>query len=141
LSEAQLAGIGYWLSGIGFVVMCNSFYTAIQGVILKLDPFLKTNTQCQIPNTHQLSFTQLRLQLVLLTGCFYTALAGMGGCPFLPGATGNIATEDTAHLMAAMGIATGIDISRVVPCSLRLENFLNTRFPGKIHHLPNPTNG
>jgi len=71
---------------------------------------------------------------------FDTSLAGMGGCPFVPGATGNIATEDTAHLMAAMGIATGIDISRVVPCSLRLENFLNTRFPGKIHRLPIPTN-
>ncbi len=67
---------------------------------------------------------------------FDTALAGMGGCPLVPGAAGNIATEDTAHLMAAMGIATGIDISKVVPCSLRLEELLNKKFPGKIHRLP-----
>ena len=67
---------------------------------------------------------------------FDTALAGMGGCPFVPGAAGNIATEDTAHLMASLGIVTGIDISKVAPCSLHIEKLLNKRFPGKIHHLP-----
>jgi hydroxymethylglutaryl-CoA lyase len=67
---------------------------------------------------------------------FDTALAGMGGCPFVPGAAGNIATEDTAHMMAAMGIETGIDIDGIVPISLRLEKLLNKKFPGKIHHLP-----
>jgi hydroxymethylglutaryl-CoA lyase len=67
--------------------------------------------------------------------CFDTALAGMGGCPFVPGAAGNIATEDTLHLMLAMGIATGIDINRVAQCSLRLERLLNKTFPGKVHGL------
>jgi hydroxymethylglutaryl-CoA lyase len=67
---------------------------------------------------------------------FDTALAGMGGCPFVPGAAGNIATEDTAHLMTSMGIITGIDISRIIPCSLHLEERLNKKFPGKIHRLP-----
>ena len=67
---------------------------------------------------------------------FDTALAGMGGCPFVPGAAGNIATEDTANLMAAMGIETGVDIAGVVPASLRLETFLGKTFPGKIHRLP-----
>ena len=67
--------------------------------------------------------------------CFDTALAGMGGCPFVPGAAGNIATEDTVHLMHAMGIATGIDRNQVAQCSLRLEAFLNKTFPGKFHRL------
>ena len=67
--------------------------------------------------------------------CFDTALAGMGGCPFVPGAAGNIATEDTAHLMSSMGIVTGIDISKVIPYTLSLEKMLNKQFPGKIHHL------
>jgi len=67
---------------------------------------------------------------------FDTALAGMGGCPFVPGAAGNIATEDTASLMASMGILTGIDISRIIPSSLHLEEQLNKKFPGKIHRLP-----
>ncbi len=67
---------------------------------------------------------------------FDTALAGMGGCPFVPGAAGNIATEDTAHLMTTMGIGTGIDITRVAACSLKVEKLLNKRFPGRIHRLP-----
>ncbi len=67
--------------------------------------------------------------------CFDTALAGMGGCPFVPGAAGNIATEDTVHLMHAMGIATGIDLGRVAECSHRIETLLNKTFPGKIHRI------
>ena len=67
---------------------------------------------------------------------FDTALAGMGGCPFVPGAAGNIATEDTAYLMARMGIGTGIDITGVAACSLKVEKLLNKRFPGRIHRLP-----
>ncbi len=64
---------------------------------------------------------------------FDTALAGMGGCPFVTGAAGNIATEDTAYLMESMGIATGIDISKVAKCSRRMEEFSGKRFPGKIY--------
>ena len=66
---------------------------------------------------------------------FDTALAGMGGCPFVPGAAGNIATEDTAHLLQCMGIHTGVDIARVASCSLKLEAFLAKRFPGKMYRL------
>ena len=67
--------------------------------------------------------------------CFDTSLAGMGGCPFVPGAAGNIATEDTIHLMHAMGITTGIDSHQVAQCSLRLEALLHKSFPGKCHRL------
>jgi hydroxymethylglutaryl-CoA lyase len=66
---------------------------------------------------------------------FDTAMAGMGGCPFVRGAAGNIATEDTAHLMDTMGIFTGIDIAAVSRCSNQLEKYLTKRFPGKMHRL------
>ena len=66
---------------------------------------------------------------------FDTALAGMGGCPFVPGAAGNIATEDTAYLMRALNIETGVDISKVAKCSQKLEDFFEKKFPGKMHRL------
>jgi hydroxymethylglutaryl-CoA lyase len=66
---------------------------------------------------------------------FDTALAGMGGCPFVPGAAGNISTEDTAHMMESMHIKTGIDIGKVAACSLEIEAFFEKKFPGKIHRL------
>ncbi len=66
---------------------------------------------------------------------FDTSLGGMGGCPFIPGATGNIATEDTVYLLDQLGIETGIDLEKVAACTLRMEAFLGKRFPGKMHRL------
>jgi len=66
---------------------------------------------------------------------FDTAMAGMGGCPFVRGAAGNIATEDTVHLMDSMGIGTGIDIVGVSKCSYYLEDYLSKQFPGRMHRL------
>ena len=66
---------------------------------------------------------------------FDTSLAGMGGCPFIPGATGNIATEDTVYLLESVGIGTGIDREAVAAVSRRLEAFLGKALPGKLHRL------
>jgi hydroxymethylglutaryl-CoA lyase len=66
---------------------------------------------------------------------FDTSLAGMGGCPFIEGATGNVATEDTVYLLEQLGIDTGIDRTAVGRASLRLESLLGTTFPGKGHRL------
>ena len=66
---------------------------------------------------------------------FDSAVAGMGGCPFVRGAAGNIATEDTVHLMDSMGISTGVDIVGVSKCSHRLEDYLAKQFPGRMHRL------
>ena len=66
---------------------------------------------------------------------FDTALGGMGGCPFVRGAAGNISTEDTAHLMAQLDIETGIDISKVADCSKQLEQYFGKAFSGKLHRI------
>jgi hydroxymethylglutaryl-CoA lyase len=66
---------------------------------------------------------------------FDTALGGMGGCPFVQGAAGNIATEDTAYLMQALNIETGVNISTVAHCSKRLEHYFGKSFSGKIHRV------
>jgi hydroxymethylglutaryl-CoA lyase len=65
---------------------------------------------------------------------FDTSLGGMGGCPFVPDASGNVATEDTIYLLESLGIETGIDKTRVAECSIKLEQFLNKRFSGKYQH-------
>ena len=46
---------------------------------------------------------------------FDASFAGLGGCPFAPGATGNVATEDVAWMFQRMGVATGIDIEALLP--------------------------
>ena len=66
---------------------------------------------------------------------FDTSLAGMGGCPFIEGATGNIATEDTVYLLDGLGVETGIDVEAVATASRDIEALLDKAFPGKMHHL------
>jgi hydroxymethylglutaryl-CoA lyase len=66
---------------------------------------------------------------------FDTALGGLGGCPFIETAKGNIATEDTVHMLHEMGIDTGIDVSGVAAASREVEQFLDLELPAKMHHL------
>lgn len=66
---------------------------------------------------------------------FDTGLAGMGGCPFIKGATGNIATEDLVHVAHQLGYHTGIDISAVAAVSHRVETLYGQFFPGKMHRV------
>jgi hydroxymethylglutaryl-CoA lyase len=66
---------------------------------------------------------------------FDTSLGGLGGCPFIPGATGNIATEDTAYLLQALGLKTGIDISAVAAVTRAIARHLGRTLPGKLYDL------
>lgn len=51
---------------------------------------------------------------------FDVAFAGVGGCPFVPGAAGNVTTEDVVHMCDEMGVATGVDLDRVLGVSRQL---------------------
>lgn len=55
---------------------------------------------------------------------FDAALGGLGGCPFAPGASGNIATEDTVHLLECLGGETGIDLNALLALRARLAHWL-----------------
>ena len=66
---------------------------------------------------------------------FDTSLAGMGGCPFIKGAAGNIPTEDTAYLLASLGVETGVDMAGVARCSRRISAYLAKDYPGKLYKL------
>lgn len=48
--------------------------------------------------------------------CFDSSVAGLGGCPYAPGATGNVATEDVAYLLHGLGADTGIDLDALAQC-------------------------
>jgi len=55
---------------------------------------------------------------------FDACLAGIGGCPHAPGASGNVATEDLAYLFASMGIATGIDFDKLMALRAQVAQWL-----------------
>jgi len=66
---------------------------------------------------------------------FDTSFGGLGGCPFIQTAKGNIATEDTVNMLHEMGIATGVDINQIARLSRQMETYLGKELPAKMHHL------
>lgn len=63
---------------------------------------------------------------------FDAALGGLGGCPFAPGASGNIATEDTAAMFDEMGIPTGLDIDALISIARSLPALVGHDVPGQL---------
>jgi hydroxymethylglutaryl-CoA lyase len=55
---------------------------------------------------------------------FDACLGGIGGCPYAPGASGNVATEDVAYLFASMGVATGQDFDRLIALRAKVASWL-----------------
>ena len=60
------------------------------------------------------------------------SIGGSGGCPFAPGATGNVATEDVAYLLDRSGISTGLDLSRLIDSAGWLSVVLGKQLPGRL---------
>ncbi len=71
--------------------------------------------------------------LTLGIAVFDTSAGGVGGCPFAPGATGNLATEDLVYLLHGLGVATGVDLDALVEASAYLETVLGSPLPGRAY--------
>ena len=63
---------------------------------------------------------------------FDAALGGLGGCPFAPGATGNVCTEDLVHMFEAMGVDTGVDLDALLDVATTLPELIGHEVPGQV---------
>ena len=70
---------------------------------------------------------------------FDSAAGGLGGCPFAPGAAGNLATEDLLFMLNAMGVQTGVWIDRVAEASRFIETKLDHKLPSRYLQAPKLT--
>jgi hydroxymethylglutaryl-CoA lyase len=63
---------------------------------------------------------------------FDSAVGGLGGCPYAPGASGNVATEDLVSMLHGMGVQTGVDLTKLVRTSVRMEQVLGRSMPSRV---------
>jgi hydroxymethylglutaryl-CoA lyase len=63
---------------------------------------------------------------------FDTSVAGLGGCPYAKGATGNVATEDVVYMLHGMGIETGIDLDRLIDAGQFISDFLQRKSGSRV---------
>ena len=64
---------------------------------------------------------------------FDASVGGLGGCPYAPGAAGNLATEDLVFMLHGMDIETGIDLPTLLKASKVAETLVGRRLPSKVH--------
>jgi hydroxymethylglutaryl-CoA lyase len=61
------------------------------------------------------------------------ALGGLGGCPYAPGASGNVATEDVIYMLEEMGVRTGVDLDKLIDCSRLASSLVGHEMPSKYY--------
>jgi hydroxymethylglutaryl-CoA lyase len=88
-------------------------------------------TACHFHDTRGNALANVLTALQFGVGVFDTASGGLGGCPFAPGAAGNLATEDLILMLDGMNIRTGVDVELVAAASRYLAGELGKPLPGK----------
>jgi len=94
-----------------------------------------TDLSLHLHNTRGQGLANVYAALARGVSIFDTSMGGLGGCPFIAGARGNIATEDTIGMVHEMGLKTGIDLDRLIETSLGFEKLMGQAFPAALTHL------
>ena len=83
-------------------------------------------------NTRGTGLANVLTALELGVADFDASVGGLGGCPYAPGATGNIATEELVHMVEDMGVATGIDLDAMIDAAADAERIIGRRLPSQV---------
>jgi len=84
-------------------------------------------------NTRNTGFASAYAALEAGATVFEASVGGLGGCPFAPRATGNVATEDLVYLLHGEGVETGVDLDALIGVSEWLEGVLGRELPGQVY--------
>ncbi len=75
-------------------------------------------------NTRGMALANIYAAMTAGVSHFDASFAGLGGCPFAPGASGNVATEDVVNMLETMGVSTGFDLGKVLSVARKVEEFV-----------------
>ena len=98
--------------------------------------FAETPSQAVAVHFHDTRGTALANILVALEmgiTTIDTALGGLGGCPFAPGASGNVATEDVVNMLESMGVKTGVELDKLIDCSRLAASLVGHEMPSRYY--------
>jgi isopropylmalate/homocitrate/citramalate synthase len=84
-------------------------------------------------NTRNTGYANALAALEAGAGVLDASIGGLGGCPYAPRATGNIATEDLVYVLERQGIETGVDLDELIGISKWLEGILGRRLEGQVY--------
>jgi hydroxymethylglutaryl-CoA lyase len=127
-------------SGVDEIVICDTIGRANPAQVFDLfSRIFKEQPNALITahfhDTYGLAQANIMAALQADVTRFDTSIGGLGGCPFAPGAAGNVATEDVVFMLNEMGIETGIDLSSLLACVEMVKPLTNRELTGHFHKV------
>jgi hydroxymethylglutaryl-CoA lyase len=83
-------------------------------------------------NTRGTGLANVLTALELGVADFDASVGGLGGCPYAPGASGNIATEELVHMVEDMGVSTGVDLDSLIDAAAEAERIVGRTLPSQV---------
>lgn len=96
------------------------------------EAFPDTSLALHFHNTRGTGLANLLTALWLGVTDFDASVGGLGGCPYAPGASGNIATEEVVHMLADMGVETGVDLDLLLDVAATAERLVGHQVPSQV---------
>lgn len=122
-----LAGIGVQHIGVADTIGVGTPINVQRAMEAALMHYALADVSGHFHDTYGQALGNTLASLQLGVWQFDTSVAGLGGCPYAKGATGNVATEDVVYMLHGMGIETGIDLGKLVDAGQFISEFLGRK--------------
>lgn len=128
---ARLLDLGCYEVSVGDTIGVGT-PMQVQGVIgMLLEVIPPSKLAMHFHDTRGTALANTLAALEMGVATFDASAGGLGGCPYAPGASGNLATEDLVYMLNSMAIETGVDLNRLVQASSKIAPYLDHPLPGK----------
>ena len=123
--------------GVGGVTLCDTTGMAFPGQVEALTRGFRarwpdTELTLHFHNTRGMGLANVLAAIDAGADRFDASLGGIGGCPYAPGATGNVCSEEIVHALDVMGYDTGVDLAKLIAAAQRLPGLIGHDIPSQI---------
>jgi hydroxymethylglutaryl-CoA lyase len=129
----QLLAMGCYQISLGDTIGAGTPRQTGQILELVLGEIPRDQIAMHMHDTRGTALSNVLVGLEMGIRDFDASVGGLGGCPYAPGAAGNLATEDLVYMLHGMGVATGIDLPRLWEAGKVAESVVGRALPGKVH--------
>jgi len=129
----RLLGLGCYQVSLGDTIGVGTPLQTRRILELFLGQFSAETLALHLHDTRGTALANALVGLSMGIRDFDASVAGVGGCPYAPGAAGNLATEDLVYMLHGMGVETGVDLDRLIDAGKVAESVIGRRLPGKVH--------
>jgi hydroxymethylglutaryl-CoA lyase/(R)-citramalyl-CoA lyase len=135
VDPGAVAALAERFAGAGELVLADTIGVATPRAVRALVSRVGGTVGGHFHNTRNTGYANALAALDAGATILDASVGGLGGCPFAPRATGNVATEDLVYLLEGEGVDTGVDLDALVAVSRWLEETLGRQLPGQLYRV------